>query len=1155
MKFERLNLIKFGSYTDRSIVFQNENDADFHLLYGPNEAGKTTTLRAIRYFLYGFPKTVLDDYIHKQKDLRIGATVHGNEGDKFTVIRRKGLKNTLLNSKEQSVDESILTVELHGINEDIFQTLFGLSHEGLVEGGKMLLAGQGEMGESLFGAGTGIRNIHDLRLSLKAEAENIFTPLGSTKPLNKELKNFKDAKTKTKRLALKPREFLDLSKELEEKEHLLKENDLIRAKLITEKSQKERIVRTAPQVVKRANLIKQKEKLGDVPRVPEKCTQDRIDAQKVIDTTESKLEVLFKNKKSKKERLDKIHVPVNLLSRSEEIGEIQDKLPVNRQAMNDLPKLEADRKSSMKDAENFLRELGKATLSEVKAIPVDVSVTEPIKSLTLEFHQLKIKITAAEENLETAKSEREDLEKETDLGTGADPTSLAKIIGRIRKRGDLEAQVAEKMLQREASSDDAKKAIAPMLPEAVIAVSPPLEETARIFDEKFNVVTNKKEPYIIDQEKLEIEISEAGIRLEEIFSKEGFFTDADLAEAREKRDQLWSNLKISWEEGMPLSGENVIAEVEKFETTSEESDRIADVLKDNAALVAEHASLTFTKDRDTRRCNAAAEKIKKIEDEITELNREWTAFLFPLGLNYSPREYLAWLVKYDKFSDIMSDIKGIERDVKILRKDIADYKNELVFALTELKANSIPEKGGLSVLLDYAEEFADQIIEQNSLSSQLQKEKKKAEKTVTDKDSALKKLTAAMGKWKIQWAAAVKPLKILGTPSVEVIAKTLELTNKIFEKINDADKTEIRIKEITDFSEALKNQVTALANDCAPDCILPDFIDTAQKLIVSRDKGREAKKEEDDFEAEIKIIEGDIEKFTDGQTSAKDTIERLLGATGCKTVEDLIRLEEKFAKHQDLSADIDEIEENLLTEGMPIEELVRQVGENDLDSLPSDIESLANKLKDLEKTINELRTAIGGLGIQKGQMGGGREAADAAFEAQEALAMITKHADHYALLRLAFFVLEEEIEKFREKNQGPIMERAKEIFTRITGGAYIDLTSRFDADDKLVLVAVKKDHSTVTVAGLSDGTRDQLFLSLRIAGIERHIENNAPLPLIVDDILINFDDDRAKATLEVLGEVSAITQVLFFTHHTRLQELAKEVIPAGRMNEHVLGIE
>ncbi|GAB4166187.1 MAG: hypothetical protein Fur0039_02770 [Rhodocyclaceae bacterium] len=90
-----------------------------------------------------------------------------------------------------------------------------------------------------------------------------------------------------------------------------------------------------------------------------------------------------------------------------------------------------------------------------------------------------------------------------------------------------------------------------------------------------------------------------------------------------------------------------------------------------------------------------------------------------------------------------------------------------------------------------------------------------------------------------------------------------------------------------------------------------------------------------------------------------------------------------------------------------------------------------------------------------------------------------------------------------------------------------------------MLLGVRPDAARVPVNGMSQGTRDQLFLSLRLAAVERHIDGRGPFPVVVDDLLVQFDDDRALATLEVLGELSARTQVLFFTHHEHLVELAQ----------------
>jgi uncharacterized protein YhaN len=88
---------------------------------------------------------------------------------------------------------------------------------------------------------------------------------------------------------------------------------------------------------------------------------------------------------------------------------------------------------------------------------------------------------------------------------------------------------------------------------------------------------------------------------------------------------------------------------------------------------------------------------------------------------------------------------------------------------------------------------------------------------------------------------------------------------------------------------------------------------------------------------------------------------------------------------------------------------------------------------------------------------------------------------------------------------------------------------------------------------LSDGTLDQLFLSLRLASIEQHLASQEAMPLVLDDIFINFDDERTQAGLETLAEFSQKTQVLLLTHHSRTIELARAALPTSQWTEHQLG--
>src|SRR5208337_723210 len=160
-----------------------------------------------------------------------------------------------------------------------------------------------------------------------------------------------------------------------------------------------------------------------------------------------------------------------------------------------------------------------------------------------------------------------------------------------------------------------------------------------------------------------------------------------------------------------------------------------------------------------------------------------------------------------------------------------------------------------------------------------------------------------------------------------------------------------------------------------------------------------------------------------------------------------------------------------------------------------------------------------------------------AQKAEDAVARVRPAVAQYLRLRLASEVLQRAIESYREKHQGPVLSRASELFSSLTLGEHCGLTTGFGDDDKPVLVAIRKNKEQVQVEGLSDGTRDQLYLALRLAAIEHHVQTVAPCPVIFDDLLINSDDARASAALHVVSDLAKRTQVLFFTHHRRLAEL------------------
>ena len=138
-----------------------------------------------------------------------------------------------------------------------------------------------------------------------------------------------------------------------------------------------------------------------------------------------------------------------------------------------------------------------------------------------------------------------------------------------------------------------------------------------------------------------------------------------------------------------------------------------------------------------------------------------------------------------------------------------------------------------------------------------------------------------------------------------------------------------------------------------------------------------------------------------------------------------------------------------------------------------------------------------------------------------------------------------------EKQSSPAMLRAiGRWFSRLTAGDYSEVGVEQTGDGAaLILTQAAFPHEPKQVGQLSEGTRDQLYLALRLAAIEAH---PVALPFIADDILQTFDDARAEAALGALLDLSARTQVILLTHHGHLGVLAERAFP-GRVGVVGLG--
>lgn len=174
MRILRLELERYGHFTGKTLEFRP--DACLHVIYGPNEAGKTSSLSAIADLLFGFGARTNYNFMHANNTLSLGATITAKDGRELSFKRRKGASRTILDSQGGALSDDVLTPFLGMIDRSIFSNAWGLSKESLRAGAEEMLKSGGEAGSSLFAAASGLKGLIEIQRRLETEALNIFAP-------------------------------------------------------------------------------------------------------------------------------------------------------------------------------------------------------------------------------------------------------------------------------------------------------------------------------------------------------------------------------------------------------------------------------------------------------------------------------------------------------------------------------------------------------------------------------------------------------------------------------------------------------------------------------------------------------------------------------------------------------------------------------------------------------------------------------------------------------------------------------------------------------------------------------------------------------------------------------------------------------------------
>jgi len=315
--------------------------------------------------------------------------------------------------------------------------------------------------------------------------------------------------------------------------------------------------------------------------------------------------------------------------------------------------------------------------------------------------------------------------------------------------------------------------------------------------------------------------------------------------------------------------------------------------------------------------------------------------------------------------------------------------------------------------------------------------------------------------------------------------------------------------------------------------------------ILYKKLGESSKNQATKDQLDKNIIEADreIDEAKSSLKYQKNLLKDICKKYDLDSVEELIKHEEQSKEFEKIQTNLAEIVKDIqvLGEGMSLKQIQEESVSIDIDDLPGQIIRMEERIHELEPKRLQVAQEQGKTEQELAQMDGNADASLLNEQSSTILALIRRHAEQFLKVKLASKILRDQIEEYRNANQGPIIKRAGEYFTKLTHNSFSELTVDFNANDEPTIVCIRDNTEKVGINGLSKGTRDQLYLALRLASIEKFIDSAEPMPFIVDDILVEFDDKRTKFALDALSELSLKTQVIVFTHHEHVIELANSI--------------
>jgi uncharacterized protein YhaN len=1155
MRLDRLDLVRYGKFTDRSLDFGSVRPGkpDFHLVHGPNEAGKSTLFSAYLDLLFGIEKSSAYGFLHPYSLMRVGGrlSIGGEHHDAYRLKRNQA---SLVSVDDRPLPDTLFASVLGGMDRNAYRTMFSLDDESIEKGGEDILKSEGELGSMLFSASSGLSDMATGLAALKLEADEFYRPSGRKHGLSTLKAEIEALASERKALDVAARDYGVLVRERDAAAHRHEEATAARSGMRAALAQVERCLSALP-YLRRLRALRAELgafDLGDSPPMAWRALSGEL-AREEAEITARAARVEAERERHVDERAALSEDAAVIAAEADIAALAGSALEARfRTAAMDLSSREAERDRVVATIGAGIAALG---------LPPDADPAETLlpPGLGEKLAALLSRRTALVERSEAALRERAEAEKAlaaagskagavSDEDAGKEEALLFNLgaVLRAARSGDLLARLREvrrlAALARQ-EADSAMTRLAPwsgtaaVLEGLAVPTAADLETLRKRHDAAAEALHRQQE----QAAALELDVKSATATLEALQLTTG-------ATGEERAGQLRAIREGAWQRHLTVLDSESAA---SFEHAMRADDRAGDARLRNADRLSELRILERTAAEGAARLKTLGGEVARLEQVRAEIAAVVASLAGSLGLpEETPlAEMSAWLERRSLALDKLGSLAQ--------QKIEADLVETEVRALLTRFDTLLGGKADGDVAVDEALFIAEDRLEAVKVArtqrlaavehvARAQADVETRRKTAEEAASALAAWqdawdNAIAGSWLATEKAPAEPERLAPLlPTLQTLAQNVERRRDFDHRIagmrrdqqeygNHARRLAERLSEPFQAEDPLYT-VAALAQRLAAAKIVHERGEAIDKALARLDEEERA--------------------LDERRAILASRLAEIFAFLGCDSLAEADLLLEAYRKRNDVRGRVEDAARDLVQQMRTetVDEAEALLSAVDDDQLAGERADLSAQLEGLDRAVEEQHLARARAQEALSRVAGSDEAAVLEERRRTALIELAEKSRRYLATRAGILAAEQALRLYRERHRSAMMERASRTFHDITGGEYAGLSTMLEKDGEYLVVNAASGGSKLA-KDLSKGTRFQLYLALRVAGYHEIAASREIAPFIADDIMETFDDRRALNALRVMGEMAKGGQVIYLTHHQHLRDLALEACPDVTLHE------